>query len=646
MNALRSIKSWRSHKVDVDLSSNSTTGSTAVLLQPLREEDEREEAREVLVPAADEGSGKWDTLDSQKQFVEQLTSRLEALAAVQREEVISQVGVPETSGSSDKDRGYEKELKGPPHLNFLALVPGLLNAKEKVKKKRKKKDKDDARLPSHMVTIPSRTHHCDPFSPSYSPENSCVKQLFDAPLGVLPTRPDESPLLDSSEILRNLDKRGEERSLDQIEDLSKLEKEKMRKRVRESIVKRTQPFFGASSLIEEPCEFKQANSNLKKSWTRRENTYDPWATGVFLEESQWRIESPREVRKILAVLQGVDSHELDAEDEVQQSNDGNKFELFHPTLRHVMVALAVEDLESSDAASMLGTHSLSHLSCSEPTQTRQVEADSDSHSENTEYDNENGTVDNDNIEQLQRLSTSSPRSPMLAAYSPTYTPKYSPRGYLKFVDKKFGSPAFEQGMVSRSVYEFVCNDVKLDSDDYSSSIINAPTTLDGADSPRADAESPLVISVPTSQVWNSRPYPHHLVALLEGRTWPHSKSAEAIWDEIVLDIISDLAPLEYEEELEFARIRAEEEKAEADRLERERQEELNRTNTLLGGATKSLKQLAKSVGKLGRMFGFSSKDSEKSVVKPAEEEFGDDFDEEASIRRRRLLDFGSPDVDE
>jgi hypothetical protein len=180
-----------------------------------------------------------------------------------------------------------------------------------------------------------------------------------------------------------------------------------------------------------------------------------------------------------------------------------------------------------------------------------------------------------------------------------------------------------------------------------------------------------MLVVPISQVWSQRPYPHHLVALLEGRAWPHSRSAAEIWAVLERETIAALIQTTLCDELWlFIESVCVAELAQAT-AEVEAEEEMQRLSQRSLLSKMSFKQVGKSVAKLSRMFsGFGADGTNKVNPEPQiatqpktqqliqqqfnnsnheEEQHDDEYDEvddlaeQASIRRRRLLDFETDD---
>ena len=581
---------------------------------------------------------KNEAVTEQPSFADDLLSRLEILASLQ--------GVDERA---DK-------LSGAPRLDLSEL--DKVDSKTKKKKKKKKKDKDKVAaepcFPESMFSVPPATVSQDIFSPRYSPESASPGKAQGSSSGTDPSLLDF--YLDPGEILRNLEIA---QSGGQDRELSKQQlKEQMRARVREGIVARHLKKQGLLAFALPEVEqrgdvlFQKGRPagkdkdkgqvrNESKKWTVRENTFDPWATGVFMEEDMWKIESPMEVQNILRALDGGG----------QRTRAKDKT----PSLDGIDVP------NEPPSAGILSI----------------VDVDVDAAEEEKIDNNGNGEVSGDMAGEWGAESCAwsdrgdefVPRSPRMAeaAYSPTFKPKYSPRGYLEFINKGFQAPAFEVGIIQVSSYEFPHQlPVDVDDDDGRP----RPMAFPHNDAEQLRPQSPnsstpvSMLVVPISQVWSQRPYPHHLVGLLEGRAWPHSRSAAEIWAVLEREIITELIQVTLcgdlwllIESVCVAELAQETAEAEA---EEERQRLSQRS--LLGKM--SFKQVGKSVAQLSRMFGGFGADGTKKVnpepplhtqsqlqqhlhnaedLHDDEYEEVDDLAEQASIRRRRLLDFGSDD---
>ena len=521
-------------------------------------------------------------------------------------------------------------------------------------------------FPESMFSVPPAAVSQDIFSPRYSPEGASPDKAQG-----LSSPSFDGMYLDPGEILRNLEiveSGGQDREL-----FKHQLKEQMRATVRNSIVARhlkKQGLLAFSlpnveqrggdviSLKGQPVQKNKDKGQVarieSKKWTERESTYDPWVTGVFIEEDKWKTESPREVQNILRALNGG-GRRTRAQDKTPSSLDDIANETPSAGILSIVGVVAAEEDKDDKHGN------------------EKVIGDMD------EACGAESCAWSDLGDEFVRRGTdlhSPPRSPRMAeaAYSPTFKPKYSPRGYLEFVNRGFEAPAFEAGIIQVSSYEFP-HQVPGNADDDDGRPL--PMTFPHTDAEQLRPPSPSsptsvsMLVVPISQVWSQRPYPHHLVALLEGRAWPHSRSAAEIWAVLERETIAALIQTTLCDELwlflesvcvtELAQATAE---AEAE----EERQRLSQRSLL---SKMSFKQVGKSVAKLSRMFGgFGADGTNKVNPEPQiatqpktqqliqqqannsnheEEQHDNEYDEvddlaeQASIRRRRLLDFVTDD---
>jgi len=445
--------------------------------------------------------------------------------------------------------------------------------------RRKKKKRDNAKeafLPESFFRIPAPVVRHDPFSPRSSPTKDGGSE-------------DTSSSWDPSHILRYLDVNHREytRPDDDFERLAVIKMAKMRRSVRASIanvhmnqqgelafalghhVKLEEEMwskFGSarrSSMVATPGAGARGpgagGGGSLATWAERDNTYDPWATGVFVQEDLWKLESPRDVRHTLSVLEIKGASSLGGgvvleESKKEEVEEKGEWEEATPP-----PPLRLEDVDHEDS----------------PADT---------------------TTTTTTTTTSKRLDGSPERAKPGLAYSPIVAPKYSPRGYFEFADKDFSAPACEQGVVRMRANELSTVHLSLPSDQQE------------------------LVAVPIPDVWSVRPYPHHLIAMLEGRVWPYSRSSALVWEVVTVDLVWDICWLALTEERELKQRAEEEAERERLRLELEAAKASKGAGVLgaLGGsAKKSLKSVVNMIKVGGRLFGGSSR---KSSVDSTKEE--------------------------